>query len=101
MTAALMPASHFQEIAVKNALSMSGRLRQRLASALLVLGVVIGGLASTATPAHASTEIFTCFQRPDGPDPMEWQVWVHLRVWNPVTKAWQYAGWNGWITIRP
>ena len=86
---------------MKNALSMSGRLRQRLASALLVLGVVVGALASTATPAHAATAIYSCFQRPAGPDPLTWQVRVDLRVWNQVTKAWQYAGQYAWINISP
>jgi hypothetical protein len=65
-----------------------------------VLGVVVGALASTATQAHATTEIFTCFQRPDA-DPWPKQVRVDLRVWNQVTKVWQYAGWYAWITIQP
>jgi len=100
MTAALMPASYSQEIVMKNALSMSGRLRQRLTRALLTLGVVVGALASTATPAHAASEIYTCFVRPNL-DPSPMQVRVDLRVWNQVTRVWQYAGWYAWITIQP
>jgi hypothetical protein len=86
-----MPASHSQEIAVKNALSTSGRLRQRIASALLVLGVAVGVLASTARPAHAATSIIACFQRPSL-DPTEFTVRLDLRVWNPNQQVWQQTG---------
>ena len=83
---------------MKNALPMSGRLRQRLASALLVLGVTVGALASTATPAQAATSILACFQRPSL-DPMPFTVRVDLRVWNPVTRVWQPTGQHLFTTI--
>ena len=83
---------------MKNALSMSGRLRQRIASALLVLGVVVGALASTATPAHAATFVIGCFQRPSL-DPATWTVRVDLRVWNPVKQVWQQTGQYAFIKI--
>jgi hypothetical protein len=86
-----MPAGHFQEIAVKKVLSTSGRLRQRIAGALLVLGIAVGALASTATPAHAATSIVACFQRPSL-DPVEFTVRVDLRVWNAYQQAWQPTG---------
>ena len=83
-----MPASHSEEIAVKNALST---LRHRIAGALLVLGFAVGALASTATPAQAATSIFACFQRPLA-DPGIWTVRIDLRVWNPVQNVWQQTG---------
>ena len=76
---------------MKNALSTLGRLRQRIASALLVLGVAVGALASTATPAHAATSIVACFQRPTL-DPTEYMVRLDLRVWNAYQKVWQQTG---------
>jgi hypothetical protein len=93
-----MPAGHTEEIAVKNALSMSGRLRQRIAGALLVLGGAVGAVAATPTPAQAATSIFACFQRPAS-DPGVWTVRVDLRVWNPVTSAWQQTGQYLWAQI--
>ena len=83
---------------MKNAFSTSGRLRQRLASTLLVLGVAVGALASTATPARAATSILACFQRPSL-DPTPFTVRVDLRVWNPVKRVWQPTGQYLFTTI--
>ena len=61
---------------MKNALSTSGRLRQRIASALLVLGVAVGALASTATPAHAASSIVACFSARRSIRPNTWCGWI-------------------------
>ena len=51
--------------------AMPGPLRRCITGALLVLGITVGSLATTATPAEAAGAVFTCytaqylkFQRP-------------------------------------
>jgi hypothetical protein len=49
---------------MKNTHSASAtRLRRRLTSALLVLGLAIGTIAMTPTPVEAAGAIFTCYTR--------------------------------------
>jgi hypothetical protein len=94
----MTPAGQSKEIAMKTARPTSGRLRHRIASALLVLGLAVGALASTATPAQAATSVIGCFQRPSL-DPALWTVRVDLRVWNHVQNVWQQTGRYAFIQI--
>jgi len=59
--------------------------RRRLNSALLVLGISVGTVATTATPVEAASVVITCFQRL-GPNPsIVAGFTVQLWAWNGVS----------------
>lgn len=74
-------------------------LGRRVGSTLLALGIAVGALAATATPADAASIVFGCFHRL-ATDPAGYLVRVDLRVLNPYTKVWQQTGQWQWISLR-
>lgn len=62
-----------------------GRLRRLITRTLLTIGLTIGGIATTATPAEAANYVYGCFRSPTGFD--LWSMTAKLQYWTG-------AGWQ-------
>jgi hypothetical protein len=65
----------------QSAAATPGRLRRRLNRALLVLGLSVGAIATTATPAQAASAVISCFTPAYG-NFLARSIPVQLRAWN-------------------
>lgn len=63
-----------------------GRLRRLITRTLLTIGLTIGGIATTATPAEAANYVYGCFRSANGFD-----------LWSMTAKLQYWTG-SGWAT---